>query len=230
MVHAFLEDKIAGAFTNSSSFSGDKLNTLVGLVINTMQHGMIFVGLGMLPSANKPGDMTETSGPKPDAHNRVGSFIGPMSASFQVQPPDAPSKGDLETAEHRLGGMRQQARDDKAAQELILDAAALEHAGAFAVVLEGIPDSVAEAVSSKLHIPTIGIGAGPHCDGQVLVSYDMLGLFDSFVPPFAKQYAKVGEVILNSVNNYADDVRRGIFPKSREDARKRAVELKESTI
>jgi 3-methyl-2-oxobutanoate hydroxymethyltransferase len=137
-----------------------------------------------------------------------------MSASFQVQPPDAPSKGDLETAEHRLGGMRQQARDDKAAQELILDAAALEDAGAFAVVLEGIPDSVAEAVTSKLHIPTIGIGAGPHCDGQVLVSYDMLGLFDSFVPPFAKQHAKVGEVILNSVNNYADDVRRGIFPKS----------------
>ena len=126
--------------------------------------------------------------------------------------------------------MRQQARDDKAAQELILDAAALEDAGAFAVVLEGIPDSVAEAVTPKLHIPTIGIGAGPHCDGQVLVSYDMLGLFDSFVPPFAKQYAKVGDVILNSVNNYADDVRRGIFPQSREDARERAVEPKESTI
>ncbi len=93
------KNKIAGAFTNSSSFSGDKLNTLVGLVINAMQHGMIFVGLGMMPSANKPEDMNQISGPGPDAHNRVGSFIGPMAASFQVKPPAAPGKGDIETAE-----------------------------------------------------------------------------------------------------------------------------------
>jgi NAD(P)H dehydrogenase (quinone) len=93
------KDKIAGAFTNSSSFSGDKLNTLVGLVINAMQHGMIYVGLGINPSANRPADMTVITGPSPEAHNRVGSFMGAMSASFQVAPPDAPSKGDLETAE-----------------------------------------------------------------------------------------------------------------------------------
>ena len=93
------KNKIAGAFTNSSSFSGDKLNTLIGLVINAMQHGMIFVGLGMMPSANKPEDMTQITGPGPDAHNRVGSFTGPMAASFQVNPPAAPAKGDLETAE-----------------------------------------------------------------------------------------------------------------------------------
>ena len=93
------KDKIAGAFTNSSSFSGDKLNTLVGLVINAMQHGMIFVGLGMLPSANKPDEMSQIAGPGPDAHNRVGSSIGPMAASFQVNPPEAPCRGDLETAE-----------------------------------------------------------------------------------------------------------------------------------
>jgi NAD(P)H dehydrogenase (quinone) len=93
------KDKIAGAFTNSSSFSGDKLNTLVGLVINAMQHGMIYVGLGMMPAANKPEDMKQITGPGPDAHNRVGSFIGPMAASFQVVPPNAPVKGDIETAE-----------------------------------------------------------------------------------------------------------------------------------
>lgn len=93
------KNKIAGAFTNSSSFSGDKLNTLVGIVINAMQHGMIFVGLGMMPSANRPDDMQKIAGPGPDAHNRVGSFIGRMSASFQVNPPGAPGKGDLETAE-----------------------------------------------------------------------------------------------------------------------------------
>jgi len=93
------KDKIAGAFTNSSSFSGDKLNTLLGLVINAMQHGMIYVGLGMFPSANRPGDMTVPTGPTPEAHNRVGSFTGAMAASFQVNPPAAPPKGDLETAE-----------------------------------------------------------------------------------------------------------------------------------
>ena len=114
---------------------------------------------------------------------------------------------------HRLGGMRQQARDDDAAEELISDALALEDAGAFAVVLEAIPDPVAKEVTSRLKIPTIGIGAGPHCDGQVLVSYDVLGLFDRFVPPFVKQYAQLGESILSAVKSYADDVRQGAFPQ-----------------
>ncbi len=89
------KDKIAGAFTNSSSFSGDKFNTLVGLVANAMQHGMIYVGLGMMPSANRPDDMKQIAGPGPEAHNRVGSWIGPMSASFQVAPPGARSKATL---------------------------------------------------------------------------------------------------------------------------------------
>src|SRR5437867_3608489 len=114
---------------------------------------------------------------------------------------------------HHLGGMRQQARSDEAAQELIADALALEDAGAFALVLEAIPEAVAEAVTSRLKIPTIGIGAGPHCDGQVLVCYDVRGLFDTFVPPFVKQYAQLGELILNAVKNYADDVRQGAFPQ-----------------
>jgi len=115
---------------------------------------------------------------------------------------------------HRLGGMRQQARDDKTAQDLKLDALALEDAGAFAVVLEAIPDAVAEAVTSRLHIPTIGIGAGPHCDGQVLVSYDVLGLFDTFVPQFVRQYAQLGNAIVSAAKDYADDVRQGMYPPS----------------
>jgi NAD(P)H dehydrogenase (quinone) len=98
------KDKIAGAFTNSSSFSGDKLNTLTGLIINAMQHGMIYVGTGLLPASGSPQAMTTIEGPGPDVINRVGSFSGPMSASFQVNPPDAPSKGDIETA--RLYGER----------------------------------------------------------------------------------------------------------------------------
>jgi 3-methyl-2-oxobutanoate hydroxymethyltransferase len=115
---------------------------------------------------------------------------------------------------HRLGGMRRQARDEKAANELILDAIALEDSGAFAIVLEAIPDDVAESVTSRLKIPTIGIGAGPHCDGQVLVSYDMLGLFDTSVPPFVKQYAQLGETIFQAAKTYADEVRGRVYPRS----------------
>jgi len=127
---------------------------------------------------------------------------------------------------HRLGGMRQQARNDEAAQELILDALALEDAGAFAIVLEAIPDSVAQAVTSRLKIPTIGIGAGPHCDGQVLVSYDVLGIFDTFMPPFVKQYAQLGEVIVKAAKTYANDVRQGAFPQSVATRRDRAPVLR----
>ena len=93
------KNKIAGGFTNSSSFSGDKLNTLQGLFVFAMQHGMIWIGTGMFPSANNMDAMNRVEGPGPEEHNRVGSFVGPMSASFQVDPPDAPPKGDIETAE-----------------------------------------------------------------------------------------------------------------------------------
>ena len=115
---------------------------------------------------------------------------------------------------HQLGGMRQQARNDQAAHELILDALALEDAGVFALVLEAIPDAVAKAVTARLKIPTIGIGAGPHCDGQVLVSYDVLGLFDGLVPPFVKQYAQLGELIRRAAEDYANEVRQGVFPQT----------------
>jgi 3-methyl-2-oxobutanoate hydroxymethyltransferase len=120
---------------------------------------------------------------------------------------------------HRLGGMRQQARNDDAIQRLLDDALALEDAGAFALVLEAIPATVARTLTLKLRIPTIGIGAGPDCDGQVLVSYDLLGLFDSFVPPFVKRYARLGETIGIAVEEYAEDVRRGAFPKAAADER-----------
>ena len=126
---------------------------------------------------------------------------------------------------HSLGGMRQQARNEREAQDLLMDALALEDAGAFAVVLEAIPDAVAETVTSRLKIPTIGIGAGPHCDGQVLVSYDALGLFDSFVPPFVKQYAQLGQMVLTAAQNYANEVRDGVFPKRAATSRDHAPVL-----
>jgi 3-methyl-2-oxobutanoate hydroxymethyltransferase len=120
---------------------------------------------------------------------------------------------------HQLGGMRQVARDDKAAKELTDEALALEDAGAFAVLLEAIPDSTAAAVTSRLRIPTIGRGAGPHCDGQVLVSHDLLGMFDKFATPFARQYAQLGDVIRSAARNYAADVRQGTYPQAAEPRR-----------
>ncbi|PVV09843.1 MAG: hypothetical protein B6D77_09245 [gamma proteobacterium symbiont of Ctena orbiculata] len=93
------KDKVAGAFTNSSSYSGDKLNTLVGLMINAMQQGMIYVSLGMQPAASDPDSMNRIQGPGPEVMNRIGSYMGPMAASFQVDPGDAPSTGDIATAE-----------------------------------------------------------------------------------------------------------------------------------
>src|ERR1700692_3390858 len=126
---------------------------------------------------------------------------------------------------HRLGGMRQQAREEEAAQELIRDALALEDAGAFAVVVEAVPDAVAEAGTSRLQTPPLGIGAGPHCDGQVLVSYDMLGLFDTFVPKFVRQYAQLGELVFDAARNYANDVREGVYPQSADPRRNGAPAL-----
>jgi 3-methyl-2-oxobutanoate hydroxymethyltransferase len=107
---------------------------------------------------------------------------------------------------HQLGGFRPQGRDSEAADRLLRDAAVLEKAGVFAIVLESIPADLAGRITATLKIPTIGIGAGPECDGQVLVSYDMLGLSDTS-PPFAKQYAQLSEQILSAARAFIEDVR-----------------------
>jgi 3-methyl-2-oxobutanoate hydroxymethyltransferase len=110
---------------------------------------------------------------------------------------------------HQLGGFRPQARDSEAADRLMNDAEMLEKAGVFAIVLESIPSDVAGRVTANLKIPTIGIGAGPQCDGQVLVGHDALGLSDGPVPPFAKQYAQLAETIVSAARAYIEDVRAG---------------------
>jgi 3-methyl-2-oxobutanoate hydroxymethyltransferase len=115
---------------------------------------------------------------------------------------------------HQIGGFRPQAQTVEDGKRLIEDAIALESAGAFAIVLESIPAEIAERVTASVAVPTIGIGAGPGCDGQVLVSYDMLGLFDQFVPSFVKQYANLSQTVMDAAGAYADDVRSGRFPKS----------------
>jgi 3-methyl-2-oxobutanoate hydroxymethyltransferase len=113
---------------------------------------------------------------------------------------------------HALGGYRAVGKTLSEAQAILEGALALEQAGAFAVVLESIPSSVAAEVTNRLSIPTIGIGAGPACDGQVLVSYDAFGLFDAFVPRFVKQYARLGDAIIQATKEYIDDIEAGRFP------------------
>ena len=113
---------------------------------------------------------------------------------------------------HMLGGFKVQGKDEAAREKVLADARAVEEAGAFSVVLEAIPASLTKEIQKILHIPTIGIGAGPDCDGQVLVIHDLLGLFDRFTPKFVKKYANLKDVALKAVTAYKQDVESGKFP------------------
>lgn len=113
---------------------------------------------------------------------------------------------------HQLGGFKAQGKTREAAAQLLRDARALEQAGAFAIVLETIPAELGKLISEKISIPTIGIGAGPDCDGQVQVVHDLLGLYSDFVPRHAKQYAKLAPLIKEAFQTYLQDVKNGIFP------------------
>ena len=112
----------------------------------------------------------------------------------------------------KLGGFRVQGKTATSAHRLLEDALALEDAGCFAIVLEAVPASIATVISQRLHIPTIGIGAGAGCDGQVLVYHDLLGLFNDFTPRFVKQYANIREHIVSALINYREEVEDGHFP------------------
>ena len=115
-------------------------------------------------------------------------------------------------AVHALGGARIQGMEEDAAMFLEEDAVALEQAGVFAIVLELIPTALARRVTEDAAVPTIGIGAGPHCDGQVLVLHDMLGLNEGFSPRFLKRYAELGKATREAVGRYAEEVRAGSYP------------------
>ena len=111
-----------------------------------------------------------------------------------------------------FGGFKVQGKSEEAARKILEDAKAVEEAGAFAVVLECVPAKLAELISKSISIPTIGIGAGAGCDGQILVYQDMLGLFSDFTPKFVKKYANVGEMMTQAFRDYIADVQEGSFP------------------
>jgi 3-methyl-2-oxobutanoate hydroxymethyltransferase len=117
---------------------------------------------------------------------------------------------------NQYGGYKVQGKGKDQAKALVADAKALQAAGAVAIVLEAMPATLARTITDQLTIPTIGIGAGPHCDGQVLVLYDLLGLFDDFVPKFVKPYAHLKADALQALRRYKDEVERGKFPSEAE--------------
>ncbi|NRT71813.1 3-methyl-2-oxobutanoate hydroxymethyltransferase [Clostridium beijerinckii] len=114
-----------------------------------------------------------------------------------------------------FGGFKVQGKSEAAAKQLIDDAILIEKSGAFSIVLEGIPEKVAEIITNAVSIPTIGIGAGKYCDGQILVYQDMLGMFNDFVPKFVKQYANVGTVMRDAISSYVKEVQAGDFPEEK---------------
>jgi 3-methyl-2-oxobutanoate hydroxymethyltransferase len=127
-------------------------------------------------------------------------------------------------SEHQIG-RRVQGRQLSNARQLLEDALALEQAGAFAIVLELVPMELAKAISERLHIPTIGIGAGPYCDGQVQIWHDLLGAYTDFLPKHAKRYANLAETIRTALQQYATEVREGEFPTAQHSST-----MKEETL
>jgi len=114
---------------------------------------------------------------------------------------------------HKTGGFRVQGREEDAARRMLASAKALESAGADIVLLECIPSELGKKITEQLHVPVIGIGAGPDTDGQVLVWHDMLGYYEGHAPRFVKRYADLGDVIVDALGRYAEEVRSGAFPE-----------------
>jgi 3-methyl-2-oxobutanoate hydroxymethyltransferase len=112
----------------------------------------------------------------------------------------------------KLGGFKVQGKDLQAVRRLLDSALALEEAGAFSIVIECVPEEVGKLITAKVRIPTIGIGAGRYCDGQVLVFHDMLGLFEKFLPKFVKRYADLGPQVVEALARFKAEVKEGVFP------------------
>lgn len=162
-------------------------------------------GIRFLKEAGADAVKIEGAGP---SVSRLGALVGagvPVMAHIGLTPQSATM----------LGGFKAQGRTAAKAEQLLADALALEEAGAFSLVLEAVPAGVADAITEALTIPTIGIGAGAGCDGQVLVWHDLLGLYEGHAPRFVKQYADLHGLIRQALERYADEVRTGAFPEAR---------------
>jgi len=144
------------------------------------------------------------------------AMVDRVEAMTQVGIPVFGHLGMTPQSVHQYGGYKVQGKNAERAKTIVSDAKALEQAGAAAIVLEAIPAALAKTITEQLTIPTIGIGAGPHCDGQVLVLYDLLGLFDEFTPKFVKPYAHLRADALQALRRYKEEVEQGKFPSDSE--------------
>lgn len=144
------------------------------------------------------------------------AMVDRIEAMTQVGIPVFGHLGMTPQSVHQYGGYKVQGKNAERAKMIVSDAKALEKAGAAAIVLEAMPAALAKTITEQLTIPTIGIGAGPHCDGQVLVLYDLLGLFDEFVPKFVKPYAHLRADALQALRRYKEEVEQGKFPSDSE--------------
>jgi len=143
------------------------------------------------------------------------NVLAQVKAIVDAQIPVMGHLGLTPQSVNAFGGFKVQGKNELAAKKLIEDAVLLEKAGAFSIVLEGIPEKVAELITNSVSIPTIGIGAGKNCDGQILVYQDMLGMFDDFIPKFVKQYANIGTVMREAIGSYVKEVQDGTFPEAK---------------
>ena len=143
------------------------------------------------------------------------NVVAQVKAIVDAQIPVMGHIGLTPQSVNAFGGFKVQGKSELAAKQLIEDAVLLEKAGAFSIVLEGIPEKVAELITNAVSIPTIGIGAGKHCDGQILVYQDMLGMFNDFIPKFVKQYANIGTVMKEAISTYVSEVQEGTFPEEK---------------
>jgi 3-methyl-2-oxobutanoate hydroxymethyltransferase len=144
------------------------------------------------------------------------AMVDRIQAMTQVGIPVIGHLGMTPQSVNQYGGYKVQGKGSDRARVLLEESKALEEAGAVAVVLEAVPAKLAQAITAQLSIPTIGIGAGPHCDGQVLVLYDLLGMFDEFVPKFVKPYAHLKADALQALRRYKEEVEQGKFPSDAE--------------
>ncbi len=138
--------------------------------------------------------------------------VGTVEAIIDAQIPVMGHIGLTPQSVNQFGGFKVQGKDEKTARKLIDDAKAMEEAGVFALVLECVPTALAQRVTEEISIPTIGIGAGPYCDGQVLVINDMLGMFSGHIPKFVKKYANLEPIIIEALQAYKKEVEAGDFP------------------
>ncbi|MBJ6724204.1 3-methyl-2-oxobutanoate hydroxymethyltransferase [Geomesophilobacter sediminis] len=169
-----------------------------------------------LPTARRNAGLLVKEGGAAAVKLEGGENVAPViSALVDMDIPVMAHIGLTPQSLHRMGGFKVQGKSEEQAEKLLKDARAVEAAGAFSVVLEGIPMALAQRITAELSIPTIGIGAGPHCDGQVLVIHDILGLCEKYSPKFVKRYAELTPIIAEAVSSYIGDVKEGAFPEER---------------